>query len=42
MVKITEVINNGNYVRIKEVVDKFITDTLDKIVEVAKEAANRC
>ncbi|WP_025407671.1 variable large family protein, partial [Borrelia parkeri] len=35
----TEVAKNGNYVKIKEVVDKFITNTLDKIAEGAKEAA---
>ncbi|ANF34636.1 hypothetical protein A7978_05145 (plasmid) [Borrelia turicatae] len=34
-----EVAKNGNYVKIKEVVDKFITNTLDKIAEGAKEAA---
>ncbi|ANF34626.1 Variable large protein 15/16 (plasmid) [Borrelia turicatae] len=34
-----EVATNGNYVKIKEVVDKFITNTLDKIAEGAKEAA---
>ncbi|QFP42638.1 hypothetical protein F9Y90_06005 (plasmid) [Borrelia miyamotoi] len=34
-----EVAKNGNYLKIKEVVDKFITETLDKIAEGAKEAA---
>ncbi|UPA19355.1 variable large family protein (plasmid) [Borrelia puertoricensis] len=34
-----EVAKNGNYVKIKEVVDTFITDTLDKIAEGAKEAS---
>ncbi|WP_430644700.1 variable large family protein [Borrelia puertoricensis] len=35
----TEVKKNGNYLKIKEVVDNFITNTLDKIAEGAKEAA---
>ncbi|UPA11683.1 variable large family protein (plasmid) [Borrelia parkeri] len=35
----TVVAENGNYPKIKGVVDKFITDTLDKIAEGAKEAA---
>ncbi|AHH04413.1 Variable outer membrane protein (plasmid) [Borrelia nietonii YOR] len=34
-----EVATNGNYVKVKTVVDKFITDTLDKIASGAKEAA---
>ncbi|AHH04345.1 Variable major protein (plasmid) [Borrelia nietonii YOR] len=34
-----EVAKNGNYVKVKTVVDKFITDTLDKIAAGAKEAA---
>ncbi|ABF82206.1 Variable large protein D56 (plasmid) [Borrelia hermsii] len=34
-----EVATNGNYVKVKTVVDKFITDTLDKIAAGAKEAA---
>ncbi|AHH04161.1 Variable outer membrane protein (plasmid) [Borrelia nietonii YOR] len=34
-----EVAKNGNYVKVKTVVDKFITDTLDKIVAGVKEAA---
>ncbi|AHH04415.1 Variable outer membrane protein (plasmid) [Borrelia nietonii YOR] len=34
-----EVAKNGNYVKVKTVVDKFITDTLDKIPIGAKEAA---
>ncbi|AHH13344.1 Variable outer membrane protein (plasmid) [Borrelia hermsii YBT] len=34
-----EVAKNGNYVRVKEVVDKFVADVLDKIAEGAKEAA---
>ncbi|UPA14349.1 variable large family protein [Borrelia turicatae] len=34
-----EVATNGNYLKIKEVVDTFITNTLDKIAEGAKEAA---
>ncbi|AHH04445.1 Variable outer membrane protein, partial (plasmid) [Borrelia nietonii YOR] len=34
-----EVAKNGNYVKVKTVVDKFITDTLDKIASGAKEAA---
>ncbi|UPA14373.1 variable large family protein [Borrelia turicatae] len=38
--KLNDVVaKNGNYVKIKEVVDKFITNTLDKIAEGAKEAA---
>lgn len=32
-----EVIKNGNYAKVKTVVDKFITDILDKIVAGAKE-----
>ncbi|QFP42489.1 hypothetical protein F9Y90_05140, partial (plasmid) [Borrelia miyamotoi] len=35
-----EVAKNGNYLKIKEVVDKFITETLDKIAEGAKKAAS--
>ncbi|WP_434757102.1 variable large family protein [Borrelia puertoricensis] len=35
----TEVAKNGNYLKIKEVVDHFITNTLDKIAEGAKTAA---
>ncbi|UPA11376.1 variable large family protein (plasmid) [Borrelia parkeri] len=34
-----EVAKNGNYSKLKSVVDKFITNTLDKIAEGAKEAA---
>ncbi|ABF82212.1 variable large family protein (plasmid) [Borrelia hermsii] len=34
-----EVAKNGNYIKIKEVVDKFIADTLDNIAVGAKEAA---
>ncbi|QTL84050.1 variable large family protein [Borrelia miyamotoi] len=34
-----EVAKNGNYVKLKEVVDQFITGTLDKIAAGAKEAA---
>ncbi|AHH13289.1 Variable outer membrane protein (plasmid) [Borrelia hermsii YBT] len=34
-----EVANNGNYEKVKTVVDKFITGTLDKIAAGAKEAA---
>ncbi|ANF34654.1 Variable large protein 15/16 (plasmid) [Borrelia turicatae] len=34
-----EVAKNGNYLKIKEVVDTFITNTLDKIAEGAKTAA---
>ncbi|AHH11459.1 variable large family protein (plasmid) [Borrelia coriaceae] len=34
-----EVAKNGNYEKIKTIVDKFITDTLDKIAAGAKEAA---
>ncbi|QFP42547.1 hypothetical protein F9Y90_05470 (plasmid) [Borrelia miyamotoi] len=34
-----EVAANGNYERVKIVVDQFITETLDKIAEGAKEAA---
>ncbi|WP_025407659.1 variable large family protein [Borrelia parkeri] len=34
-----EVANNGNYSKIKTVVDTFITNTLDKIAAGAKEAA---
>ncbi|AHH04275.1 Variable outer membrane protein (plasmid) [Borrelia nietonii YOR] len=34
-----EVAKNGNYVKVKTVVDTFITDTLDKIAKGAKEAA---
>ncbi|WP_376984250.1 variable large family protein (plasmid) [Borrelia recurrentis] len=36
----TEVAKNGNYVKIKEVVDQFITGTLDKIAEGAKKASS--
>ncbi|UPA19351.1 variable large family protein [Borrelia puertoricensis] len=35
----TVVAENGNYPKIKEVVDNFITNTLDKIADGAKEAA---
>ncbi|WP_433996723.1 variable large family protein [Borrelia venezuelensis] len=35
----TVVADNGNYLKIKEVVDNFITNTLDKIAAGAKEAA---
>ncbi|WP_434757253.1 variable large family protein (plasmid) [Borrelia puertoricensis] len=35
----TEVAKNGNYSKIKSVVDNFITNTLDKIAAGAKEAA---
>ncbi|WP_434757235.1 variable large family protein (plasmid) [Borrelia puertoricensis] len=35
-----EVKKNGNYLKIKEVVDTFITNTLDKIAEGAKIAAS--
>ncbi|UPA11709.1 variable large family protein (plasmid) [Borrelia parkeri] len=35
-----EVTKNGNYVKIKSVVDTFITGTLDKIAEGAKTAAS--
>ncbi len=31
--------NGGNYAKVKAVVDKFITDTLDRIAAGAKEAA---
>ncbi|UPA11640.1 variable large family protein (plasmid) [Borrelia parkeri] len=34
-----EVATNGNYLKIKEVVDTFITNTLDKIADGAKTAA---
>ncbi|UPA19340.1 variable large family protein [Borrelia puertoricensis] len=34
-----EVAKNGNYLKIKEVVDTFITDTLDKIAKGAKTAS---
>ncbi|UPA11507.1 variable large family protein (plasmid) [Borrelia parkeri] len=34
-----EVANNGNYLKLKSVVDTFITGTLDKIAEGAKTAA---
>ncbi|ASJ27654.1 variable large family protein [Borrelia turicatae] len=34
-----EVVTNGNYSKLKSVVDTFITNTLDKIAEGAKEAA---
>ncbi|UPA19170.1 variable large family protein [Borrelia puertoricensis] len=34
-----QVTKNGNYEKVKTVVDKFITNTLDKIAEGAKEAA---
>ncbi|UPA11526.1 variable large family protein (plasmid) [Borrelia parkeri] len=36
----TEVANNGNYSKVKSVVDHFITNTLDKIAEGAKKAAS--
>ncbi|WP_330730403.1 variable large family protein [Borrelia turicatae] len=36
----TVVAENGNYPKIKEVVDTFITNTLDKIAEGAKTAAS--
>ncbi|WP_434757275.1 variable large family protein [Borrelia puertoricensis] len=36
----TEVAKNGNYSKIKSVVDTFITNTLDKIAEGAKIAAS--
>ncbi|UPA19165.1 variable large family protein (plasmid) [Borrelia puertoricensis] len=36
----TEVAKNGNYSKIKSVVDTFITETLDKIAEGAKTAAS--
>ncbi|BCR21449.1 hypothetical protein BKFM_00009 [Borrelia sp. HM] len=35
-----ELSKNGNYERVKKVVDKFIKETLDKIAEVAKEVAS--
>ncbi|AHH13155.1 Variable outer membrane protein (plasmid) [Borrelia hermsii YBT] len=35
-----EVAKNGNYLKVKEVVDKFITETLDKIADGAKTAAS--
>ncbi|WP_434757112.1 variable large family protein [Borrelia puertoricensis] len=35
----TEVAKNGNYTKLKSVVDTFITNTLDKIAAGAKEAA---
>ncbi|UPA14206.1 variable large family protein (plasmid) [Borrelia turicatae 91E135] len=35
----TEVAKNGNYLKVKSVVDTFITETLDKIAEGAKTAA---
>ncbi|AHH04482.1 Variable outer membrane protein (plasmid) [Borrelia nietonii YOR] len=35
-----EVTKNGNYSKLKTVVDKFITNTLDKIAEGAKTAAS--
>ncbi|UPA17120.1 variable large family protein (plasmid) [Borrelia coriaceae] len=35
----TLVAENGNYEKVKAVVDKFVADTLDKIAEGAKEAA---
>ncbi|UPA12766.1 variable large family protein [Borrelia venezuelensis] len=35
----TEVAKNGNYSKIKTVVDAFITNTLDKIAEGAREAS---
>ncbi|ATQ19040.1 variable large family protein [Borrelia miyamotoi] len=35
----TEVAANGNYEKVKTVVDKFITETLDKIASGAKEAS---
>ncbi|UPA11651.1 variable large family protein (plasmid) [Borrelia parkeri] len=34
-----EVAENGNYLKLKSVVDTFITNTLDKIADGAKEAA---
>ncbi|WP_430644697.1 variable large family protein [Borrelia puertoricensis] len=34
-----QVAKNGNYLKVKEVVDTFITNTLDKIAEGAKTAA---
>ncbi|UPA10094.1 variable large family protein (plasmid) [Borrelia nietonii YOR] len=34
-----EVAKNGNYVKVKTVVDKFVADVLDKIAAGAKEAA---
>ncbi|AMR76181.1 hypothetical protein A0V01_06235 (plasmid) [Borrelia hermsii] len=34
-----EVAKNDNYVKVKEVVDKFVADVLDKIAVGAKEAA---
>ncbi|WP_025400221.1 variable large family protein, partial [Borrelia hermsii] len=34
-----EVAKNGNYVKVKTVVDKFVADVLDKIAEGAKKAA---
>ncbi|UPA14282.1 variable large family protein (plasmid) [Borrelia turicatae 91E135] len=38
--KLNDVVaTNGNYLKVKEVVDKFITETLDKIAAGAKEAA---
>ncbi len=37
---LAEVAKNGNYIKIKEVVDTFITDTLDRIAAGAKEAAS--
>ncbi|AHH04375.1 Variable outer membrane protein (plasmid) [Borrelia nietonii YOR] len=36
----TEVTKDGNYVKVKTVVDKFITEVLDKIAARAKEAAS--
>ncbi|WP_430644682.1 variable large family protein [Borrelia puertoricensis] len=36
----TVVTEHGNYPKVKEVVDKFITNTLDKIAEGAKTAAS--
>ncbi|ANA43941.1 VlpD-Vsp chimeric protein (plasmid) [Borrelia hermsii HS1] len=35
-----EVAKNGNYVKVKEVVDKFIAEVLDKIAAGAKKAAS--
>ncbi|AHH11251.1 Variable outer membrane protein (plasmid) [Borrelia coriaceae ATCC 43381] len=35
-----EVAQNGNYVKVKTVIDKFIAETLDKISEGAKTAAS--
>ncbi|AHH04215.1 Variable outer membrane protein (plasmid) [Borrelia nietonii YOR] len=35
-----EVAKNGNYLKVKEVVDKFVSDVLDKIAAGAKKAAS--